>query len=224
MSKLAQHRGRVAAGGIPAGAVGGVAHAPGGIPAGAVAAAGQDTPLARWRSAGARGEYVELPGIGRAFVRLVGHAESAQVESAVIAEMARLGIPFTPMWTNSINLERWARQLAIAVRDPDDHAKQFGTTEEWMGVDDDLLIAAGNIYQDIRQRLDPVSDLLSDDDAKELVEAFKKKDGMSFMAAGVQRLSLWLLSTDALQLSSPTPKSSPGESDLESLDLPENPQ
>lgn len=187
-----------------------------GIPQRAVApepAAPKATPLGIMRPQIARGESVTLPVLGPAYVRLVGHVASNEIESGVLSEMKRLDLPATSLFAFTYELERDARTLAEAVRDPGDPTEPFGTLEEWRALDDDVIFACYKVYADVKERLDPVgADALTEGQLAEIGEAFKKKDWSFLRSLGVVLLVNWLRTMDDRPASSPTPKSSTGPS------------
>lgn len=197
---------RKISGGIPAAALGSSAPPPA-----APAPAAPRTKLSALRAQVARGEHAELPGIGRVFVQLVGSAKRGEIEGAVLTHMEKIGVPFLPIHAFSYDQDRKRRTLAEAVRDPDDPSQPFGTYEDWCKEDDDIIYAAGLVYQDVQARLDPIGVGELDADTESLLlDAFKKKDWSRLQSFGVALLARWL-TTGAVQLSSsPTPASSSG--------------
>lgn len=193
----------------------------GGIPPSAlakgdpVAAASKASLLStRAAAAPARGEAVTLPVLGSVWMQLLGHHVSNQVEAATFKAMEAAGLPPITLHAWSYDIQRQARTLALAARDPDNQEVPFGPTDEWLVLDDDLIFACGRVYADVKERLDPVGELfLAPDTADEITEAFKKKDASLLRSHGVASLVSWLL-TGVVQLSSsPTPASSTSPSD-----------
>jgi hypothetical protein len=177
------------------------------------------TKLAARRGNVARGEYAELPGLGRAFIRLPGRNAMTAVEAAVFDSLAKAGIPAIQLHAFTYDQERKARTLAIAARDPDDHRLPFGTTEEWLEEDDDIIFASGLIYDDVKERLDPASSETVDEVTREQVfDAFKKKDFGRLRLFGAGTLARLLISGEFQRSSYPTPSSSTSESSAESSD------
>ena len=166
------------------------------------------TPLERLLSGGRRGELVELPGLGPAWLELLGARASQEVEAAVYAAMKEYGIELDAVTMLRFEIERAVRTLAIAARDPEDRSKPFGTLAAWHQVDPTVINAAWSTYGDIKERLDPMATPLTDDEIAAFEYAVKKKDARILRSFGVVKLSAWLTST-AFQLStSPTPSSS----------------
>lgn len=191
-----------------------------GIPASALAAddpmraAAAATKLSATMGKVARGDWAELPVFGRVWIQLNRHTASNSIEAATIKEMERVGIPLTAGFAGSAAPERNARILADGVRDPDDptHETRFGTEEQWLALDDDLIQSCALYYDDVRARLDPLGNpYLSDDGRREAfaacTEAFKKKDRITLLSFGVAVLSAWLLSGEVQLSTSPTPSS-----------------
>jgi hypothetical protein len=188
----------------------------GAIQNGAGAPAGRSK-LAAMLAGGKRGETLEVPGLGRVRIELVGERASQEIEGDVYRELARLEIPLNAVTAERYELERAVRTLAVAVRDPDDHAQAFGTAKEWAELDNDLINSAWHAYGDVRLRLDPVSQPLDDDTRMLIAAAVKKKDDRLLRSFGTVLLSTWLASTDVQLSSSRKPSSSNSESSSESL-------
>lgn len=176
-------------------------------------AAPKPTLFAQARVATPRGEYVTLPLFGRAWIELAGETVSNEIEGAVFAEMKRLDLPPIALNGLTYDSERTARTLAWAVREPDNIAERFGTLEEWLSLDIDMVNACGIIYADVRERLDPIGlPTLSKDDFEEIRATLEKKDLRHLRSFGVAKLSLYLATTAGQPASSPIPPSSAGES------------
>lgn len=166
----------------------------------------------------ARGEEITLPVLGRVWMQVLGHNQCNLVEGGVIKAMKNHDIPLSSdMWVFTVALERNARMLAYAVRDPDDTSKLFGTVEEWLEMDDQLINACGIRYGEVRDRLDPLAPNfeVNPERAKEITELFKKKEKMSLLSFGIDELVSWLLSGVVQLSSSPTPSSTNTESSSE---------
>lgn len=174
-------------------------------------------PIKHVLAAGRRGEEVTIPVLGRMWIELPGARQWQEIEAAIRREMRRLEIGDLTSGDITVAAAHQAelamRVLAVAARDPDDHAKPFGTLEEWGELDNDLISIAWHAWGDVRDRLDPVSMPLTDEDMIAIGVAVKKKDGPSLRTYGVAKLSRWLVTTADLQSTSQAP-SSP------SLDLP----
>lgn len=158
-----------------------------------------------------RGEYVELPGLGRAFVRLLSRSATTAIEAEVFDKLPKAGIPAIQLHAYTYDQERKALTIAAAARDPEDHSKPFGTLIEWQQEDDDIIAAAGMQYDAVKARLDPVGLAELDPDTESmLVEAFKKKDRRLLMLFDVATLASWLTSGAVQLSSSPIPASNTG--------------
>ena len=180
--------------------------------AGAKAPASDATLLGRAFPGGRRGELVTLPVLGKAWIELAGHETVNQIEGAVFCEMSRLGLEFSVATALTFEAERAARTLAATVRDPDDHSKAFGTIEEWLQIDSDLLNACNLVYGDVRDRLDPLGEgSTSEEDTALFLQALLKKSPATLRSFGVAKLSRLLLSGVVQPASSPTPPSSSGD-------------
>lgn len=174
------------------------------------------TKLAAHRGQVARGEYVELPGLGRVYMRLLGRVTTTAIEVAVFDSLAKEGLPAIQIHAFTYDQERKMRTLAAAARDPDDHSQPFGTLQDWQEEDDDIIFHAGVILDDVKARLDPVGHGPIDDQVEaELFDAFKKKEIGRLMLFGVATLARWLTSGAVQLSSSPTPSSKSSPSSAE---------
>lgn len=204
MTKLADRR---YSGGIPASAL---------APSDPVAVAASATKLMAARQSVGRGELVDLPGLGPAWIELIGHSLSNRVEAATFKAMEAEGLPPVALHGWSYDMERYARTLAHAARDPDDptHQTPFGTLEQWRDEDDDVIFACSLVYKDVKNRLDPSGQdhPVTEEDADEMMSALKKKDGPALRRFGVSMLVSWLLSGAVQPSTSPTPASNTGPS------------
>lgn len=191
----------------------------GGIPTsalGAPAAAVKQTPMAKARPRIARGELVPVVPYGEVWMKVLGSTEMEDIEAATFRAMAAKGLPPIDLHVGTYNLHRFRRILAAAVRDPQNHGEPFGTLEEWGEEPDEVLSLAVAAYKDVKQRLDPVNDVeLTEGQAAELMEAFKKKDFQQLRSFGSVTLATWLLSGAVQPSNSPTPSSRNSESSPE---------
>src|SRR5262245_10803649 len=105
--------------------------------------------LARARAQTPRGEFVEMPILGRVWVELVGEATADEIEGAVLSAMKADGLE--PSALNALSYEscRTAFTLAYAVRNPANKDEAAGSIEEWRQLDIDVILACGLIYSDI---------------------------------------------------------------------------
>lgn len=169
----------------------------------------------RLSTAGRRGEEVTLPDpLGRVFIEMIGDRAWLELEVAVDAEMARLGVgPLSVVNAPKWESERARRALSMSCRDPDDHSKPFGTLEEWGVLDSTILNLAWTAWSDVRERLDPMAVPLTEDVALAVQAAVKKKDVPLLRTFGVATLSLWLASMADQLSTSPSPSSPSTPSD-----------
>lgn len=175
------------------------------------AAAAEQTRLAQMQALGGRGELVSLPILGKAWIELAGHELVNRLEAEVFGEMTRLGFDYNVVTALTYEAERAMRTLCECVRDADDHAKPFGTLEQWRKVDADLINACNLVYGDVRNRLDPISvETLTDDDVAAILFSLEKKSPMGLRSFGVAKLSHFLLSMADRLAISPTARSSTG--------------
>ena len=176
------------------------------------AAAAQAKPvslLAQRRAQVPRGEFVEMPLVGRVWVELVGESAVDEIEGATLAAMKSEGLDPIQMNMLSYDSCRTALTLAWAVRNPDNKDERVGTSEEWRTVDIDVILACGLIYNDVRERLSPVAmGALTTDQIDEIRLAIEKKNAMRLRSVGVVALSLYLLSMADRPETSPTTRSS----------------
>lgn len=173
------------------------------------------TLLARALAADPRGEFAIMPKLGRVWIELAGEAVVDRIESETIEAMRVLGIPQTPLNALTYDARRTALTLAWAVRDADstNHADRVGSVDEWLAVDIDLLSACGQVYGDVRERLNPVgSDTLTAEEFDQIRLAHEKKNAPMLRTFGLASLSNYLATTDAPPASSPTPPPSAGPS------------
>lgn len=169
--------------------------------------------LAARRAQVPRGEFVVMPLVGRVWVELVGEASVDEVEGATFAAMKAEGLD--PIALNALSYDscRTALTLAHAVRNPENKDEHVGSSEEWRGLDIDIILACGLIYNDVRERLSPVATgALTKDQLNEIRLAIEKKNAIRLRSHGVVALSLYLLSTADPPANSPTTKSSSSES------------
>lgn len=182
--------------------------------AAAVAQAARPTSrIAQLRAQQPRGEFVEMPLVGRVWVELVGEAAVDEIEGATLAAMRAEGLE--PIALNSLSYDscRTALTLAWAVRNPENKDERFDTAEQWRTLDQDIILACGLVYNDVRERLSPVAmGALTKDQLDDIRVAIEKKNGMRLRSHGVVALSLYLLSTADPPASSPTTRSSSSES------------
>ncbi len=171
------------------------------------------TILSRAYAASPRGEHVIMPILGRVWVQLAGELVEDEIESETLSAMKALGIPQTSFNSASYDQRRTALTLAWAVRDPDAHDVNAGSTEEWLAADITLLSACGTVYGDVRERLNPLASAsLTEDEFEQIRLAHEKKNPAMLRTFGLASLSNYLASTAAPPATSPTPPPSPGQS------------
>jgi hypothetical protein len=168
--------------------------------------------LGKFVAAGLRGEMVELPVLGPAYVELPGHDTTNQIESETIAEMRRLDLEASVLTALTYDAEKARRTLAHSVRDAEDRSKPFGTVDEWGKVDPDIISACYQSYADVRYRLAPLDMPLTEEDVREIESAIEKKRPQLLRSFGVAALSTYLLTRASPPASSPTLPSSSGQS------------
>lgn len=169
--------------------------------------------LAQRRAQVPRGELVEMPLVGRVWVELVGEQAVDEIEGATLAAMKAEGLEPVALNMMSYDSCRTALTLAWAVRNPDNRDERVGADEEWRGIDIDVILACGLVYNDVRERLSPIAmGALTQAQLDEIRLAIEKKNAARLRSAGVVALSLYLLSTADPPAPSPTTKSSTGAS------------
>ena len=171
-----------------------------------------ETMLSRARAATPRGELVTMPMLGRVWVELAGEMVVDEIEGAVYAAMDALKIPATALNGATYESRRAALTLAWAVRDPDSREVRAGTTDQWLAMDLEMIAACSAVYTDVRERLNPLSFPLSEDEFTQIRLAHEKKNPVLLRTFGVVSLSSYLATTDAPPASSPTTPLSDGPS------------
>jgi hypothetical protein len=176
-----------------------------------------ETMLSRARASSPRGEFTTLPIVGRVWIELAGEAVVDEIESAVWSAMEALKLPPVPVNMRTYDGRRTALTLAWAVRNPDRIEERAGTQEQWCEMDIDLISACGIVYQDVRERLNPLGDgVLTEDLFEEIRLQHEKKNAPLLRTYGVGLLSIYIASTAAPPANSPTPPSFDGPSVQES--------
>jgi hypothetical protein len=145
---------------------------------------------------------VVVPGVGPAKIRMLSRAEEAEVDLAMARWMRVLqrDDDITETVLSSIggmplSSERATRIVAVAVRDPDDVSRPFGTLDEWRQLSDVQIGAAYDAYEDLVEELDPLGRGLSSVEVEGIRDAVAKKNTTLLLAYGSRRLALYLSST-----------------------------
>jgi len=156
-----------------------------------------------------RGDFIEIPGVGRVWLELATAGDYLEIQSATRRAMAAAAIPDELAYLQAWELERAVLTLERTIREPEEgrHATRVGSRDEWAALDIDTLNAAWNLYGDVRERLDPMSIELAPEDQLAIELAIKKKDGALLRSFGATRLSAWLATSGGLLSSSQTPSS-----------------
>lgn len=184
-------------------------------------AGAQPAPAAQSRIAavlafGPRGELVELPLIGKAWIAVGSHAMLSEVEAAVERRMAELGLTLTAFTAGAWESERAVQTLARCVRTAEDHDAPVGTPAEWAELDTNTINKCWTVYGDVFDRLAPLDGELPESTRKQIFAALVKKNATALRSFGVNALATFLLSMESPPATSPTPTSSDGESSPES--------
>lgn len=136
-------------------------------------------------------------------MRLVDRTESLAIKAAtrkvfqaagLITEAGNVVETAVDDW----NAEIGVRHLALAVRDPSNHAKPLDSLDEWRQCDDDQIAGLWNRYQDLREELDPLGAnedtlKLSAADLEMMRAASKKKEHGLLMSFGSRKLAAFAI-------------------------------
>lgn len=170
---------------------------------------------------GRRGENVTLPVLGAARIELLGAKATNEAAALAIKRFESRGLVLNGITARRHDLEFAVVTLSLAVFDPADTSKPFGTLEEWEALDEPLVSACWHVYGDVEERLNPMEYPLSVADVVGIEMALKKKDGPLLRSYGVKKLCDFMLTTADLPSTSPKPSSSSGEFSKESSISPE---
>lgn len=163
-----------------------------------------------------RGRLVELPILGAAYIELVGAAKANAIDVAAVRVLQAEGVDAdASMAALLLEGERALRTLAVAVRDPDDHAQPYGTLAEWGALDPSLVTACWHVYSDVSEELDPGVQPLTPAQITTIGAAVAKKNFALLRSFGTNALASYLLSTAEQPATSPTPTLPPGPSSPE---------
>jgi hypothetical protein len=179
-------------------------------------AAAAKTSLATVLERGPRGELVDLPVLGRAWIELLGNAAISDIETDVAKRMKARGLELDDTTILTYEAERAQLTLTRSVREPDERGKAFGTLEEWGQVDADTLLAAWHAYGDVRERLAPLDVVLDPDLRSQIIGAIVKKNVLLLRSFGVNALAIFLATSESPPATSPTTTSPSGDSSSES--------
>lgn len=174
----------------------------------APAQASSQSLISKHIAAAVRGLDVDVPGIGRMYIELLGETARQEVEVEVERVMKAREVVLSPSNEERWEGERAIRTLARAARDPEVHDRPAGSVDEWGQLSTDKVNAAWSCYGDVREQLDPMGVLLTAEEANAITAAVKKKAGPLLRSFGVVRLSAWLLSMVDQLSTSPSPSSS----------------
>lgn len=160
---------------------------------------------------------IKVPTLGiDAALILVGTARQVEIEAEVTRLMDSRGLEQSMLTLTPWELERSVRLIAEAVVELDiekrGDAPPLGTVDDWGHLPPATIVELRRMYDDFSELHDPVHDELDDAALREIEDAFKKKDSTRLRGFGARRLSLWLLSTDALRADFSDTKSSLGGS------------
>src|SRR5687767_3700434 len=86
------------------------------------------------------GMHRDIAPFGRVWVQLIGIRDAQRIEGECTEAMEKLGVKNDGIaYSQCFEAEKAVRWLSLALRDPDDKSKPFGTLEEWERVDPDTL-------------------------------------------------------------------------------------
>lgn len=172
-----------------------------------------DSLFAQRRATTPRGGFVEMAFLGNVWVEMPGDMVVAEIESAVLSQMEVLKLPPSAFNAAAYGSRRMALTLAWAVRNPDRPEEPAGSQAEWCALDVDMLSVCGLVYNDVRERLSPLSsDTLTVEEIDAIKLGIEKKNRALLLSCGVVALSNWLLTGAAPPANSPTTPSSTGPS------------
>jgi hypothetical protein len=172
-----------------------------------------DSLFAQRRAATPRGAFVEMAFLGNVWVEMPGDMVVAEIEGAVLSQMEALKLPPTAFNAAAYGSRRLALTLAWSVRHPNRIDERAGSAADWCALDVDMLSVCGLVYNDVRERLSPLSsDALTADEIDAIRLGIEKKNRALLLSCGVVALSNWLLTGAVQPASSPTTQSSIGES------------
>ena len=152
---------------------------------------------------------VDLPVLGKAKLRLLGHHEEQAVNDELARWLAGKREGGLELAGAGVTAERAVRTLAIAVRSPIDPALPFGSADEWATLDHGVIGAAWSRYEDLQEELDPCRDdvELSEAERAEIAHAVKKNSHTLLITFGAAKLTGYLLSSASQPASSSPPTS-----------------
>jgi hypothetical protein len=161
----------------------------------------------------ARGELRVLAGYGEVWIQVLGSAAIEDIEAATFRSLEGKGLQYSIVHQGTWNLHRFRRVLADAVRHPERHDEPFGTLADWGEEPDDMIAQAIVLYQDVKSKLDPTCQPeLTEQQAADITEAFKKKDFTTLKSFGAVSLASWLITGAVRPYNSATPASKSGDS------------
>jgi hypothetical protein len=155
-----------------------------------------DSPLAQVLKLGPRGELVELPVLGPAWVQIITASDVTDIEAQVTRRMKERELEASAMTVLSWEAERAMLTLARSVRSADDRAAPFGTVDEWAQLDSDTLAACWTVYGDVRERLSVLADDLSPEVRAAIAVAHASGNKAALRSFGVNRIAQYLTSMD----------------------------
>jgi hypothetical protein len=184
-------------------------------------AAGQSAPVPKTPAAivlerGPRAELLDVPGLGPMWMTLPGVGFWEDLEFEMARFVRQQGLELAQVPSEALQLFKTRRILAHAARDPENHSKPFGTLEEWRDIDAGLAESAMAAFADMRERLTPLDVDISAEHRALIMAAVKKKERTILRSFGQATLVTWLLTTEFPPETSPTTRSSDGDSSPES--------
>lgn len=165
---------------------------------------------------GPRGEEIDLPIVGKAWVAPASHAILAAVEAAVEHRLVELKLTLTGLTAQIWESERAVQTLARCVRTVEDHDVPVGTPEEWAQLEANVIALCWRAFGEVVDRVAPLDLEIDAETRNAIVHALSKKNEIQLRCFGVAALASFMLSTASPPATSPTPTSSGGESSPES--------
>ncbi len=155
---------------------------------------------------------ITIPLIGLpALMTLVGSERELDIEGEVAKVMGARGLEAGLLNQTAWEIERARRVLADAVLDADEKTP-LGDLAAWGQMPKEVVIELWRWYIALSEEFDPSLAELTSAERAELEAAIEKKSAPLLRSFGVSRLATYLLTTAAERASSPTPRSTPGDS------------
>lgn len=140
----------------------------------------------------------DIAPLGRVHVALVGMRDAQRIEAECVAACERLNISQDSVaFTHAFEAEKALRWLSLALRDPDDPSKPYGSLEEWERVDVDAITQLWLAYGDVRDMLQPEVIELDAATSATIGAAIAQKKSALLRSFGTHILVSYMLSSGA---------------------------